>query len=897
MAKDFCSVGTEYPVSKRKQSYPFPRLSLIHWVVFALFLSAQSGFANQQKDSKKPLTDKPAGPAKNETNGLGTDAEPAKQEKAAAQRNENVWVSKLDNEALKAEGARLGSELTIVSQAAVERNYFAAEHGRAASESAAVIRVPKMKGWHGELFESHRNSVFNARTFFQVGPVMPSHLNQYGLRLGGPVAGIGSVSATFSQREVRGAVNGNVQVPLPSERTPLATDPAVRAIVSRFLAAYPAIPPNRPDIDLRALNINATQAINETDAGIQLDREIQSQRRLSLSYSMNRQFIDAFQLVAGRNPDTSIHSHQVRITYLHALSEMTEISFVAGFNRAASDLHSEPNAVGPRVRFGRALEDLGPDSQYPVQRAQNTFRLGAVGYHRTRGGKHEFTFGADLYRTQLNGIQSYNLRGMFQFTNNFGRSAIQNLLMGTPTQYEVSIGNMNRGFRNWQINSFFADQWKVTPHLQIYLGLRHSAETTPSEVNDLNVLPYGIDWNNFSPRVSIVWHGAENWTARAMYTISYGQILPVTYSQIRYNEPSAYIVVPNPDLVDPLKGINLSAARTSPYVLSPDMVSPYSHQYSLTMEHRLSNGMQIRLGYLGSRTFKLLNGYVQNRAIPMPDIPLITATVDARRPDPRYSSIKRILNGGIAYLDAAQASMDTPTRRGFAAGATYTFSKAIDEGSSYINIAANHDLELRSQSQYNSLKDKKSTSDFDAPHSLKVYFTWDLPRFRGSSGALSWLANGWQINGAIMVASGTPFYITVGSDAPGFGNVDGESGDRPNILDPSILGATVGNPDTSTQILRRDRFSYIAPGQERGNIGWNVFRKQGIQNCNAAVSRQWQWGGRRAYTLRFQAEAFNLTNHPQFDGPQYTLTSAAFGKITNTLNDGRVLQFGLRLSF
>lgn len=162
---------------------------------------------------------------------------------------------------------------------------------------------------------------------------------------------------------------------------------------------------------------------------------------------------------------------------------------------------------------------------------------------------------------------------------------------------------------------------------------------------------------------------------------------------------------------------------------------------------------------------------------------------------------------------------------------------------------------------------------------------------------MSWITGGWQIRGAMMVASGTPFSVVMGSDAPGFGNVDGESGDRPNILDASILGATVGDPDTSTQILRRDRFSYIAPGQERGNIGWNVFRKAGIQNCNAAVSRQWSWGSRGAYILRFQAEAFNLTNHAQFDAPQYTLTSTAFGKITNTLNEGRVLQFGFRFSF
>jgi hypothetical protein len=55
------------------------------------------------------------------------------------------------------------------------------------------------------------------------------------------------------------------------------------------------------------------------------------------------------------------------------------------------------------------------------------------------------------------------------------------------------------------------------------------------------------------------------------------------------------------------------------------------------------------------------------------------------------------------------------------------------------------------------------------------------------------------------------------------------------------------------------------------------------------------WRGAREKTLQFRADAFNLTNTPQFDEPQRNLTSPAFGKITNTLNDGRVLQFGLRI--
>jgi hypothetical protein len=49
------------------------------------------------------------------------------------------------------------------------------------------------------------------------------------------------------------------------------------------------------------------------------------------------------------------------------------------------------------------------------------------------------------------------------------------------------------------------------------------------------------------------------------------------------------------------------------------------------------------------------------------------------------------------------------------------------------------------------------------------------------------------------------------------------------------------------------------------------------------------------WTAQVRAETYNLSNTPQFDEPQRNLTSPSFGKITNTLNDGRVFQLGIRL--
>lgn len=817
---------------------------------------------------------------------------------ASAQRNENVPVFQIDNEAIKEANIRLGNSITIVPEALVETSYFATEHGRPAAEQVWLARPSKLRDWRAELFESHLNGVFNARTFFQVGDVLTSRGNVYGARVSGSLGRLGQLSWSGSQRKIRGVVNGNVLVPLANERTPLATDLETRAMVARFLSIYPDQLPNRPDYDPRALNTNSPQRIDEIDTTLRWDKDVNDRGRFSLDYSPRRQRTDAFQLVAGQNPDTEIHSHRARLTYRHTISPATELAAGVTFNRVKSVLRPEPNAVGPRARLGYQFEEVGPDSMFPIDRAQNSYRSGLLLSHQRPGGRHTITFGGEFARFQLNGIETANQRGYYQFTNNFGNSAAENYRLGLPSLYEVTIGELARGFRNNGASVFVADRWRINSRLQVYAGLRYSIAGAPSEVDGLTSIPYGDDANNFSPRFSIAWQAGRGWTARASYTVSFGEIPPVTFQQARNNLPMVrYIQVQNPTLVDPIAdALKDPNARTSPTLLSPDLVSPYAHQYNMSFERRFLNRYQLRMGYVGSRSFKLINSYVQNRAEPVPGIPLTTDTVDQRRPDQRYYEIKRIVNGGIAYLDAARISLDAPLAHGVAWGASYTFSKAIDTGSDYSFTAANKDLTTaRSQSQYDSFNDKKGLSTFDSTHALVVSYSYDLPRLGSASSAAGWFANGWQISGVTVIKSGTPLTLYLGSDGPGFGNVDGGPSDRPNIVDPSILGMTIDDPDTAPSILRRDRFAYMAAGQQRGSLGRNTFRKDGIANFNAAVTKQWRWRQGREWTFLLRGEAYNLTNHPQFDEPQRNLTSPAFGKITNTLNDGRVLQISLRL--
>jgi hypothetical protein len=147
---------------------------------------------------------------------------------------------------------------------------------------------------------------------------------------------------------------------------------------------------------------------------------------------------------------------------------------------------------------------------------------------------------------------------------------------------------------------------------------------------------------------------------------------PVTYQQIRNNLPDVrYVKIQTPKLTDPLAGG--AGDRYTPTWISPDLISPYSHQYNATIEKRFGWSGLMRTSYVGSRTIKLLNWNIQNRAEPVAGIPLTTATVNMRRPDPRYYETYYIRNGGSAYFDAGQMALDLPEKKGFTGQFSCTF--------------------------------------------------------------------------------------------------------------------------------------------------------------------------------------------------------------------------------
>jgi hypothetical protein len=826
-----------------------------------------------------------------------------------ARRNENVQVSLIDTNAQKEMNARLGASATVIEEFRPDRSYFGAEYGGRVPVPLHVAPA-KAAGFHGTLHWTHMNSVLRARSFFQVGPVQPARENGYGANSGFRPWRSGYLSLDASQQKIRGMVNGNVLIPRPDERTPLTRDPrtgelspagrdpAAYALIQRFLDAFPLVTPNRTDIAERALNRNAPQSIDTDSTSARLDQEASRRDRLVAQHTFTTQHIAAYQFVRGQNPDTTTRNHTARLSWVRTWNPRTLLNVSAGFDRVSTVLAVPAGSVGPTVDFSNALQTLGPPSSVPLDRAINRFRFAAE--LRKTQGNHVWTLGAAVARRQFNSMEFSGHRFIYYFRNDFGRDQITNFRMGAVSRYSGSLGDRNFDFRYVDQEYYAGDAWRLHPRLTLTFGLRYEPYVPPEERLHRVRIPLAWDCNNLAPRFGFAWRvPGRGGVVRAAYGLHHADLMPVTVQQLRFNPPvNVKVEVQSPpDPVRPLatlKPEDLSPEGRSIFVfLEPGLRVPYSHQYNFSWEPSVGR-WRLSLGYVGSRTLKLPVSWFTNRALPAADPSRqITATINERRPDPRYYDFRRVINASIAYYDAARITLFAPRWANLTFDVSYWFSKAIDQGASYVTTATGEDARQgQSQTQDLVQGDLKGLSSFDQPHALLAHASYRTP---GLDHAPRWLRaafGAWNVNGIYLAKTGTPFTVISGSDGPGFGNVDGAPGDRVNILDPRLLGRTIGHPDTAPLLMPRAAFAFMRPTDARGNIGVNTFRKGGIFNLNFALGRDFRvWGER---LVAFRAEAINLLNTPQFADPGRELASPNFGQITNTLNDGRTIQFGLR---
>ncbi len=148
---------------------------------------------------------------------------------------------------------------------------------------------------------------------------------------------------------------------------------------------------------------------------------------------------------------------------------------------------------------------VGPDGIYQISDSVSWLK-----------GKHAIKFGGDILLNQSTNNVTANTKGPLRFAG-----GIDSFFTGDMSRAQISAGNFLRHLSDQGYGVFIQDDWRITPHVTINLGLRYELTTVFTEQNNLVgnfdptqglvqvgkqiASPFNGDHLDFSPRLGVAW--------------------------------------------------------------------------------------------------------------------------------------------------------------------------------------------------------------------------------------------------------------------------------------------------------------------------------------------------------------------------------------------------------
>jgi hypothetical protein len=553
-------------------------------------------------------------------------------------------------------------------------------------------------------------------------------------------------------------------------------------------------------------------------------------------------------------------------------------------------------------------------------------RYGSVGRANAMG-TYGFTRSWTSSNPQVNDLNGGNAIASFLLGYMNSASAVLNATPYLSSRYPVL---------------FFHDDWQVSRKLTLNLGLRWDFEGPPVERYDRQNRgfdfdarsPYQVpgfdlrggllfagvggqprgsfdpDRNNFQPRIGLaykMWQG-KPFVFRAgtglyyLPTVEYGGVLG--FAQTTTAQTSTPDFLPFHTLSDPFPNGLIQRPGASQGLATqvgdsvtfndPRRVVPKVWQYSAGFEYELIPGILAEISYVGSQTRQLqvsrsltyltaeqlaLGTPYLSQVVPNPFYDVLPrntsrgaqATIQRRNlltPFPQFSNVTMGQQSlGNSWYNSVQFKLEQRFKNGLTYLVSYTISKTM-EAIAYRNA---QDAAL-----------SREMTAFDTPQRLVLsgYYEFPIgPRKRWfSTGLVSHIIGGWQLNWIGILQSGTPmsypdFYI---------------HGD-PKLTSGQTLDKWF---DTSPNIwVQRPADTLRTTPLRSPNI-----RRHTAPQIDLAINRDFRI--REGHTFQFKVSAFNVSNTPIFNFPNTSPTSPLFGVVPITqINLPRSVEIGFRYVF
>jgi hypothetical protein len=523
----------------------------------------------------------------------------------------------------------VGVSASAIQEVRINNDPYSAEFTRPGRGRIEIITKPGSPNFHGEANFIFRDAVFNAKNYFS--PVRPPEARRiFEGHLSGPIGHGGHtsfiVSASHREQDTAAVVN----------------------------AAGPTGP----------INENVLTPNRNSQYSIRATHDFSSNHRLSIGYNFENSSSTNAGVGGITLPEAgyNLSSREDDVIFNDRIIVTPNLinQLLVTLEKDEDVTQSVTNAQSIQV----SGSFIGGGAQANLARTENTIHVNEI--ITWNHGKHYVRAGIQLPQFSRRAVDDQTNRlGTFKF------SSLSNYADNAPYVFTGQQGVGRALYWINELGAFIQDQIKVSPRVQLSLGLRYDWQT---------FIP---DNNNFAPRVSLAYAPGKGKTIlRAGSGVFYdrtGGDFPATVKL--HNGFNLYsIQIQNPTF--PLTTVPTPGSVPTNLVQFYQHVrTPYAIQYSFGAERQLHKTLTVTAAYRGQVQIKSFRSRDANAPI-LPPNPELTAVYP--RPNPNFGQIQQIESGGRTLLNALDLSFRGQAGRWFAGQGQYTLSR-FENNTSGIN--------------------------------------------------------------------------------------------------------------------------------------------------------------------------------------------------------------------
>jgi hypothetical protein len=860
----------------------------------------------------------------------------------------------------------------------VQASTSSAEYGRGGGAQINLVLRSGGNHLHGSAFEFLRNRVLDARNYFDLPDChanavpgtcasIPKYIrNQFGGTLGGPIIRNRTFFfASYEGLQLRQADTRESTVPSQNLRSAVLSSLPPSYLNSAGVAALNLYPAANTGSDLANSTIFVAAPViqNATHLGtIKVDHQLSSRDALSAHYGISDlerynpyDFGFSVSDLPGYGDDARYRGQNSGVNWMHSFSPRVTNEFRFGFNRDRLGLFQQNQAIDRSGQLGfpspvdpqdygypilqvAGYENIGEPFQAPENNSISTLHLSnnLVLSPDFAGSRHHFRVGGEYRRIGDNGYIDFYPRGDFIFFGVTGNS-IEDLVLGLPAAALLGSGNSSVHLRNNESALYGLDDFHISSHLTLNLGVRWEYNDAPYDVKsplslaDLsthslactpkpncqfllagnNGVPRGLfntEKKDFAPRIGFTWRPqkTEKLVVRSGYGVFWDAATLLPSLLTKENPPSYgfdYFVNSGTNVIQNI--LQSPANFIISFLPASNYRDTYMQQWNAGVQYEFTPQLLLEAAYAGSKGTHLKGFHDANQPEP------------GRLPQyPQFGSLAMIDTSRASNYHSLQTRVEQRPWRGLSYLLAFTWSKSIDNGSELLGSAT--------EGQYaqdgNNLRGERGLSGFDTRRRLVWSGVYEVPLMKGDrSRTVRALLRSWQLGTILSFQSGQPFTVYRSGYQSYTTLITGS--DRPDLIaDPFQAGPVSTNPDpgchsaisqggraadhTRTVQTWINPCAYSNPnllGQLRfGTSPRNGVIGPGLINTDLSVSRNIALF-RESQSLSLRADVFDLFNHPNFDPPENVFDSQNFGSLPSSNRFGtrppRQIQLSVRYSF